>query len=84
NDLATDPGHAKVVERLKGELNEWMERQGDRGLETELDALQRQGKYKNMTREEAVETWRTKGNGRSKDKKKADRKKGARKKATSS
>jgi hypothetical protein len=37
-----------------------MAAQGDEGLETELDALLHQGKYKDMSREEAVAAWRKK------------------------
>jgi uncharacterized sulfatase len=59
-NLANDPQHAKVLARLKGKLQEWMTSQGDRGVETELDALLHLGKYKNMTREEAFDAWRKK------------------------
>jgi len=75
NNLAADPQHAKVLERLKGKLQEWMAEQGDQGVETELDALQHLGRYKNMTREEAFDAWKGKkagtGKGKKADKKKA-------------
>ncbi|QDT11749.1 sulfatase [Stieleria marina] len=63
NNLASDPAHKETLVRLKVELDRWMDQQGDIGLETELDALSRQSKYRSMTRKEAVEAWRTKGNG---------------------
>ncbi|MBP88155.1 MAG: sulfatase atsG [Planctomycetaceae bacterium] len=59
-NLAAEPQYAKVVGRLKGKLEQWMEAQRDRGVETELDALARQGRYRGMTHEEAVEAWRSK------------------------
>jgi uncharacterized sulfatase len=62
-NLAGDPRFAETAKRLKGKLNEWMTAQGDQGIETELDALLHQGRYKGMTRKEAVEAWqkRTRG-----------------------
>jgi uncharacterized sulfatase len=59
-NLADDPQYTNVVKSLKAKLDEWMSAQGDRGMETELDALLHQGRYKNMTREEAEEAWRNK------------------------
>jgi N-sulfoglucosamine sulfohydrolase len=70
NNLADDPQYAKVLTRLKGELQQWMDAQGDSGVETELDALLRQGRYKNMTREEADEVWGKRNTGNKKTKKK--------------
>jgi N-sulfoglucosamine sulfohydrolase len=67
-NLASDPQHSPRVAQLFVKLTAWMKSQGDRGIETELNALLRQGKYKGMTREEAVLAWRKKtaGNGRKK------------------
>ena len=56
---AGDAKHADVLERLKGKLIGWMKEQGDKGAETELDALARQRRYAGMTREEAVEAWQS-------------------------
>ena len=56
-NLAESNEHKKTLSRLKSQLQEWMTSQGDRGIETELDALLHQGKYKGMTRREAVEAW---------------------------
>ena len=74
-NLADDPQYAKVVKRLKTGLDEWMASQGDRGVETELDALLHQGKYKGMTREQALDAWRNpKANGGKKKRGKGRRK----------
>jgi uncharacterized sulfatase len=35
SNLAGEAAHAEVLSRLRGELDEWMRRQGDTGLETE-------------------------------------------------
>ncbi len=58
-NLADDPKHANTVKRLKKQLTAWMAEQGDTGMETELDALARQGRYRGLTREEAVAKWKT-------------------------
>jgi uncharacterized sulfatase len=42
NNLADDPKLADVKSRLAVELDGWMRQQGDRGMETELRALERQ------------------------------------------
>lgn len=41
-NLADEPAYRAVHRRLKGELDRWMKQQGDRGVETERKALQRQ------------------------------------------
>lgn len=43
-NLAADPALAAIKARLGGELERWMQQQGDRGLATELAALARQPK----------------------------------------
>jgi uncharacterized sulfatase len=63
HNLAANAEHAKDVARLKVKLQAWMTEQGDRGIETELDALLHQGRYKNMTREEAEKAWQKKQTG---------------------
>ncbi|MGB7347814.1 MAG: sulfatase [Pirellulaceae bacterium] len=77
SNLAADPKYAQTVRVLKGELDNWMLQQGDLGLETELDALSRQGNYKSLSRDEAMKLWRTKGNGATKPRKDGNRKKRA-------
>ena len=72
NNLAADPKYADKLAELKGQLESWMESQGDQGLETELIALLRQGRYKNMTREKADQAW---ANKKANDQKKANAKK---------
>jgi hypothetical protein len=42
NNLATDPKYNDVVADLKRKLEDWMQDQGDLGIETELKALERQ------------------------------------------
>ncbi|MHC4879805.1 MAG: sulfatase family protein [Planctomycetota bacterium] len=64
NNLAADPQYAAIIKRLKGKLDEWMAEQGDLGRETEADALLRQGEYRGMTREQAIEAWRKSKAGR--------------------
>lgn len=59
HNLADDPQHAKAVARLKKQLMEWMAEQGDAGVETELDALSRQGRYRGLTREAAMQKWKS-------------------------
>ena len=40
-NLAQSPEHKEITSNLKLELSNWMKQQGDRGAETEYDALQR-------------------------------------------
>lgn len=40
NNLAEDPAYAKEVERLNEKLRAWMKECGDKGQETEMEALQ--------------------------------------------
>jgi len=44
NNLNGQPEHAKNVTRLRKALDEWMAAQGDKGIETELDARNHQGR----------------------------------------
>jgi uncharacterized sulfatase len=46
NNLADSPDMQNTVSRLSGKLTEWMESQGDKGIETELKAFERQGKQR--------------------------------------
>jgi uncharacterized sulfatase len=43
NNLADKPEYAEAIKRLKGKLDAWMAEQGDKGIETELDADNHQG-----------------------------------------
>lgn len=48
HNLAGDPAYQEVRDRLKVELERWMEQQGDQGAATELNALERQStRWKN-------------------------------------
>lgn len=48
NNVADDPAYDSVRKELKRELDQWMEQQGDKGAETELNALERQSdRWKN-------------------------------------
>lgn len=58
NNLAEHPQYAEIVTRLKAELDRWMESQGDKGIETEEDAILHQTRYKSMTRDQAYEAYR--------------------------
>lgn len=42
HNLSADPFYVSVFEQLQGELEKWMKRQGDKGIETEMDAKNRQ------------------------------------------
>ena len=75
NNLADDPELAGVARRLKRKLNEWMESQGDQGIATELDALLHQGRYRGMTREQALDAWQKKNSGRQTKRQQPNRKK---------
>ena len=46
NNLADSPDMQNTVSRLSGKLTEWMESQGDKGIETELKAFDRQVKQR--------------------------------------
>ena len=63
-NLAEDPEYRDVVNSLRSKLTQWMESQGDRGVETELDALLRQGRYRGMTRAQAEAQWRKRNEAR--------------------
>jgi uncharacterized sulfatase len=51
-----------IVSTLKAELEAWMQKQGDLGIETEMRALLRQGRYRNMTLAEAEAAWQARQN----------------------
>ena len=42
-NLAADPEYASIKTRLREQLDAWMTQQGDKGMETELIAISRQG-----------------------------------------
>lgn len=60
NNLAHDPEHSKVVKRLKAGLDEWMTAQGDEGVQTELDAIFRQGRNRGKSQEQVLEQFEKK------------------------
>lgn len=45
NNLAGNPKYAEIKEKLAIELKKWMSQQGDRGIDTELKAIQRQPRW---------------------------------------
>jgi uncharacterized sulfatase len=45
NNLADDPKYAKVKSQLKAKLYKWMDQQGDKGQQTELEAFEHQTKF---------------------------------------
>tara|TARA_R110002049_G_scaffold309268_1_gene519629 strand:+ start:173829 stop:175292 length:1464 start_codon:yes stop_codon:yes gene_type:complete len=75
NNLAGDPKLAKVQARLKEQLDQWMQSQGDQGKETEERALLRQKKFVGMTMQQAVDAWQNKGRVKGKKGKAAGKKK---------
>ncbi len=46
DNLASDPEYGKIKRALRKELKVWMAQQGDRGIETEMQAKTRQGRRK--------------------------------------
>ena len=49
-NLADDPKYAAIKARLKGQLTAWMQAQGDRGKQTELEAREHQHRGKKRNR----------------------------------
>ena len=45
-NLADDPEYNKIKQALRKELQAWMARQGDKGIETEMQAKTHQGRAK--------------------------------------
>ncbi|WP_236622130.1 sulfatase [Novipirellula maiorica] len=81
NNLAENPEYASVIKELKSNLDQWMASQGDEGIETEYDAILHQNAYKNMTREEAREAWKTKNTKKAKQQGGSGKKRKAKKSA---
>jgi uncharacterized sulfatase len=50
SNLADDPKYRALMDSLRTQLLAWMDRQGDKGLETEMLAFERQGRKKSSTR----------------------------------
>jgi len=57
NNLADNPEYAGVIDRLKGELDNWMAKQGDTGIQTELDAKYHMRNAQSMSRAEVDAEW---------------------------
>ena len=49
NNLAAKPDYAEAKAALRAKLDRWMQQQGDAGVETELKALERQGRNRKWT-----------------------------------
>ncbi|MEK6235529.1 MAG: sulfatase-like hydrolase/transferase, partial [Planctomycetales bacterium] len=84
-NLAGDSKLAEIQSRLKQKLSAWMKEQGDLGVQTEIEAVLHQGRYRGMTREEALKAWESKKSGGKKKpggKKKANKKKSDKKKSS--
>ncbi|MCA9017264.1 MAG: DUF4976 domain-containing protein, partial [Planctomycetaceae bacterium] len=58
NNLAGDLKYKEVMQRLNQRLTTWMQEQGDQGIETERDAILRQEKFKDLTREQAMKRFK--------------------------
>lgn len=41
NNIALDPKYKGVIKKMRKELDQWMESQGDKGIQTDKDALYR-------------------------------------------
>ena len=48
-NLADDPELAEVKAELKNQLAMWMAAQGDKGAQTEMEALEHQGRNRNRS-----------------------------------
>jgi len=46
NNLADDPKYRPLMDSLRKQLLTWMGQQGDKGIETEMQAFERQGRKK--------------------------------------
>ncbi len=57
NNLARNPEYENTIKRLKAKLVGWMEKQGDLGLPTELDAIYRSSRTIGKTKEEIDAIW---------------------------
>ena len=57
-NLIDEPEHQDLVAKLKQELQEWMDAQGDKGKRTEEEALAHLGKYRGMDPDEAYDLWK--------------------------
>lgn len=71
NNLAADPEHKKVLDRLKGKLQGWLKAQGDDPDQAERVALMRQGAYRGLSLEAADEKYLQKKSGKGTKKKTA-------------
>ncbi len=63
-NIAENPEYASVIEGLQAKLDAWMTDQGDEGLETELRALERQGR--NLKGDASKPKGKKKGKGKKK------------------
>lgn len=57
NNLAKDSQMATIKNRLLANLQSWMEKQGDQGIETEIEAILHLGKNRNKTRDQVFKEW---------------------------
>lgn len=58
-NLSDQPQFQPIVSRLRNKLVAWMKQQGDGGIDAEKDAILRQGKYRNLSKEQAFEKYRS-------------------------
>jgi uncharacterized sulfatase len=63
NNLAENPEYRGTIRKLKGKLQQWMDSQGDKGIQTELDAIYRHRNAIGKTKEE-VDAASAKKNGK--------------------
>lgn len=54
-NVADDPQYASIKSELKQKLSSWMAEQGDRGQQTELEALEHQGRNRNKNKQKKTD-----------------------------
>jgi uncharacterized sulfatase len=57
NNLAENPEYKATIRKLKGKLQQWMDSQGDKGIQTELDAIYRHRNAIGKTKAEVDTAW---------------------------
>ena len=62
NNLAENPEYRGTIRKLKDKLQQWMDSQGDRGIQTERDSIYRHRSAIGKTKEEVDAAWAKKNN----------------------
>ncbi len=64
SNLAENPEYQDTIRKLKGVLQQWMDSQGDKGLQTELEAIYHSRNAIGKTKEQIDAAWADKNRGR--------------------